>query len=256
MNLYGVPLPNSEKLHPNGTKLWDEFQDFKYRLVVDNHEPWEKFAKDREYSDVAFVLATTALNERDRLLTLFEDPKGNRREFRNVFYFGAEIDEVTEQGYLVKGTVSLGRLDRDAISLFDKAKLESTGSMLSPLGFRRPREEPDEELERVGALRKRGEDALESEIKARAPKCFRNYRLSTEVALLSLALLLEKEPSAQRTFDQKGSANSFSDAGLIKDALFLRSSPWSEDRGARRMASLCGVQSFRNITRSLRASSC
>ena len=251
MNLYGVPLDESKILSPNGTKLWNEFQGFKYRFVVDNHSPWEKFAKDETYAGVAFVLATTAKNERDRLLTLFEDDHGHRKEFSNVFFFGAQIDEVTEQGYMVKGKVMLERLDRDAISLKDKGKLDTIGSMLSPLGFRRPKEEPDKELERLQALRQRGQDVLQKDIEDKAPKCFKNYRLSAEVARMSLALLLEKEPAARHTFDKKGSVNSFSDAGLVKDALFLKAWIWSEDWGARKMASYCNVRAFRKIIPSI-----
>ncbi|MBP9902406.1 MAG: hypothetical protein KBH45_13160 [Verrucomicrobia bacterium] len=251
MNLYGVPQDWSEKLHPNGKKLWDEFQRFKYRLIVDNHSPWERFAKDEAYSDVAFVLGTTVMNERDKLLTLFENHHGHRKDFPNVFFFLAEIDDITEQGYLLKGTVSLERLDRGAVSVADKTKLASVGSILSPIGFSRPKEEPDEELERLTALRQHGQVALRREIEAKTPKCFRNYRLSTEVARMSLALLLEKEPAAQRTFDRKGSANSFSDAGLIRDALFLKTWVWSEDGGARKMASFCNVRAVREITRAV-----
>jgi hypothetical protein len=98
MNLYGVPLDGPNSLHPNGIKLWDELQSFKYRLVVDNNSPWEKHAKDDAYSDIAFIVATTVLNERDQLLTLYEDCHGHRKEFYNVFFFGAEIDEVAAQG--------------------------------------------------------------------------------------------------------------------------------------------------------------
>jgi hypothetical protein len=250
MNLYGVPLDGSKILSPNGTKLWDELQSFKYRFVVDNHSPWEKFAKDETYAGVAFVLATTAKNERDRLLTLFEDDHGHRKEFSNVFFFGAKIDKITEKGYM-QGNVMLERLDRDAISLKDKGKLDTIGNMLSPLGFRRPMDEPDEELERLKVLRQRGQDALQKEIEDKAQKCFKNYRLCTEVARMSLALLLEKEPAARHTFDRKGSANSFSDAGLVEDALFLKARIWSEDWGVREMATYCNVGSFRKIIPSI-----
>ena len=173
-----------------------------------------------------------------------------------MFFFGAEIGEVTEHGYMVKGKVSLERLDRDAISLADKGKLDTMGNMLSPIGFRRPKDEPDKELQRLEALRQRGQDALQKEIKDKAQKCFKNYRLSTEVARMSLALLLEKEPDARRTFDRKGSANSYSDAGLIKDALFLNAWVWSEDRGARQMAFYCGVRAFTELSPSVLAHCC
>jgi len=181
MNLYGVPLHGSEKLHPNGTNLWEEFQHFKYRFVVDNHSPWERCAKDEAFSDVAFVLATTALNESTRLWTLYEDRHGNKKAFKNVFFFGAEIDDVTELGYIVKGKVWLGRLDQDAISLADKHKLETLGNMNSPLGLKRPKEEPDKELDRLEALRRTGQDALLKEIAEKIPKCFKNYRVCADV---------------------------------------------------------------------------
>ena len=154
MNLYGVPRDESKILSPKGTKLWDELQSFKYRLVVDNHSPWEKFAKDEAYAGVAFILATTALNENNKFLALCEDRQGHRKAFQNVFLFGAEIDEVTEQGHMVKGKLSLERLDRDTISLKDKDKLRTIGTIKSefnPLGFKRPEEEPDKELERLKA---------------------------------------------------------------------------------------------------------
>jgi hypothetical protein len=248
MNLYGVPLDGSKILSPSGTKLWDELQSFKYRFVVDNHSPWEKFAKDETYADVAFVLATTALNEKNKLFALCEDAQGHRKAFQNVFLFGAEIDEVTEQGYMVKGRLSLERLDRDTISLKDKAKLDTIGTLESefnPLGFKRPKEESDKELERLKVLRQLGQDVLQKEIEAKAQKCFKDYRLSTEVARMSLALLLEKEPAARHTFDRNRSANSFSDAGLLKDALFLRAWIWSEDGGVRKMATYCNVRPMR-----------
>ena len=69
-----------------------------------------------------------------------------------MFLFGAEIDEVTDQGHMVKGKLSLERLDRDTISLKDKVKLDTIGTLESkfnPLGFNRPKEEPDKELERL-----------------------------------------------------------------------------------------------------------
>ena len=245
MNLYGVPLDGSKYAHPNGVKLWDELQSFKFRLVVDNHTPWEKFAKDEAYADVAFILATTALNEKNKLLALCEDGQGHRKAFQNVFLFGAEIDEVTEQGHIVKGRLSLERLDRDIISLKDKGKLDTIGTLkneFNPLGFKRPKEESDKELERLKALRQLGQDVLHKEIEAKAQKCFKNYRFSTEVARMSLALLLEKESAARHTFNRNGSANSFSDAGLVKDALFLKAWIWSEDKGARKMATYCNVR--------------
>jgi hypothetical protein len=142
----------------------------------------------------------------------------------------------------------LERLDRDAISLADKNKLSTMGNMLSPLGFRRPKDESDNELQQLAILRQRGRDVLQKEIKNEAKKCFKNYRQSADVARMSLALLLKEEPDARHTFNRKGSANSCSDAGIIKDALFLNAWVLSEDKGVRTMASYCDVRALRKLS--------
>ena len=187
------------------------------------------------------------LNERDKLSTIYEDRHGHLKVFENVFLFGAEINEVTEDGYIVKGRVLLERLDQDAISITDKTKDEPASD--------RPKDEPNTELERLEKLRQCGQTALQSAITEKISKCYKDYRLCIDVARMSLALLLEKEPSARHTLCRKGSVNSYSDAGLIKDALFLNAWVWSEDSLARKMASYCGVRAFRELTPSMLARS-
>jgi hypothetical protein len=245
LNLYGVPLANLDSLHPNGRDLWEQLQSHKYRLIVDNQVPWEKKAKDKTFADVAFILGTTSLNERDQLATLHEDRRGHRKLFENVFLFEADISEVTEQGYILKGHLSLSRLDDDAISTTDKTKDTPASE--------RAKEEPENELERLAVVRQRGPDTLANEIKIKLPHCYKNYRLCIEVSRMCLAMLLEREPSARHTLCRKGSVNSYSDAGLIKDALFLNAWVWSEDSLARKMATYCGVRALPELDSSVLA---
>jgi hypothetical protein len=185
---------------------------------------------------------------------VFEDAQGHRKAYRNVFLFNAEISEVTERGYIVKGTLNLDRLDDALFSLYDRKKLTSIGDFDSLYGFRRPKEEPIIELERLKRiiraefLQRLGVRAgcplgmgLPQLIKTSALESFQDYRTSCNVARMCLALLLIQDRKVRSRFDSMGSTNAFSDAGLLKDALFFRADILSQDQGVRRMASFCGV---------------
>jgi hypothetical protein len=244
MNLYGRPLPASTKLHHRGIKLWDEIQSFNERFVVDNHQPWERYARLRANERIAFILGTTVLNERSQLLSVFEDSKGQRKVFHNVFLFGAENLEVNGNGYIFRGRLVLDRLDDAMLSLKDREKLRTLGDFCSPQSFSNPKEEPDPEILRLNALITEGADALLKRIQDDVPHCFRDYRKSVTVARACLALLLTKNPDARRRYENQGSVNSFSDAGLIKDALFFHAGILSNDNGVRKMAGYCRVKAL------------
>ena len=84
-------------------------------------------------------------------------------------------------------------------------------------------------------------------IQTSARKSFKDYRISCSVARMCLALLLIQERKARGRFESMGSANAFSDAGLLKDALFFKASILSQDQGVRQMASFCGVTVRRDL---------
>jgi hypothetical protein len=260
MNLYAQPYPESKLMHPRGTSLWAEIQEFAHRFVVDNHVPWEQYARQRQHSRIAFIVGTTVLNECPKLLHVFEGAHGHRKAYRNVFHFNAEISEVTEPGHIVTGTLYLDRLDDALLSLYDREKLTSIGDFDSVSGFRKPKEEPSTELERLRRiiraelLQRLGVRAgcplpmgLPQLIQTSARKSFKDYRISCSVARMCLALLLIQERKARGRFESMGSANAFSDAGLLKDALFFKASILSQDQGVRQMASFCGVTVRRDL---------
>jgi hypothetical protein len=259
LNLYGNPLP-AARGHPHGQNLWHEIQALRERFIVDNHIPWEKYAKDLRHSEFGFILGTTVLNESPVLLHLIENPGGLRKVYPNVFHFGADL-EVDATGRVLRGHLLIDRLDEDLMSLLDRDKLATLGNFSSALGIKKPFDECGPELFRLVnpvrqqlllRLRKQcglGASAgLLHQIQSKGARCFKDYRQCIEVARLCFALLLIEDREARRRFNSKGSVNGFGDAALIKDALFFNAKILSNDFGVRRMARYCGITTVRELT--------
>jgi hypothetical protein len=244
LNLYGRPLPGSVDLHPRGHDLWDRLHAFRTKFIVDNNIPWEKWSLLSSHSDIEFILGTTTLNERAQLLTLFQSANRPVKRFKNVFTLEGRMFEVAPDGSIMKGQLDLALLDNAALSLHSRRKLATIGDFNHPLGIKNPKAEVHEEEERLEGLVQMGGIALKGKVEQMRTSCFADYRRSIEVARLCLACLLATEPKARNTFKKKGAANSFRDAGVIKDALFLKAGILSGDKLVQKMARMCGISAY------------
>lgn len=229
-------------MHVNGGGLWDEIRSYKQRWVVDNNTPFERLAGSPEFSDTAFIVGTTVLNERAQPILFFEKLSDERKAFVNVFYFSVPWLHGEYR-------LAIDRADRAYFSLHNRDKV------VADAGFKNPRDESAESLNDLRlinwrcilwmAYRRAGLSlgpSLAESVRGLAPRCPKNYRLSAKVATLCFARLLVASERGRNNFNENGSMNGFMDAALIKDALFFNAGILSGDRDVRRMAHFCGIK--------------
>lgn len=257
INLYARPLPNP---HPRGKNLWNEIGKFEERYVVDNHIPWTQYADRKDFAKTAFILGTTALNEKAQLISIYERPGGTLRSHRNVFLFHGRDFKWHEDGRMLNGLLVIDRLDDTISSLDDRNKVLVFGDHRI---LKNPRDESPRETQRLtefmraellNLLVKRADlqpttPPLLEQIQEGLGQCFGNYRRSIDVARLCYAQLLTRSSRAVQNFLKKGSVNGFLDAGLIKDALFFNALILTQDAGVREMANYCGIKTFKELTK-------
>lgn len=256
LNLYAQPLP--APLHPKSKNLWKEIQKFTERYIVDNHIPWDQYAPRKDCANTAFILGTSALNEKSQLISIYEQPGGKRRSHHNVFLFHAGEMESDRRGRLLKGELVVDRLDENAISVLDRKKVLTFGDNQI---LKNARDEDPEEIERVRRtirtelvlqLTQRGGltptvASLRSQIQQSVGACRGDYRRSIEVARLCYARLLSSNANAIKNYRNKGSLNGFLDAGIIKDALFFEAKILTRDDGVKSMAKYCGIETVKEL---------
>jgi hypothetical protein len=229
-------------MHQNGAILWDEIQSYKHRWIVDNHTPFGKLASNPEFSDTAFILGTTVLNEHANPILLFETLSGKRKAFVNVFHFS--VPRIDGEYWL-----AIDRVDRAYLSIHNRERI------IADANFKNPRDESIRQLNAIRSVMRmcimwmlykragfRVGSSLLQAIRGLVPQCFKNYLWSGKIATLCFARLLIDSHQARNRFESKGSMNGFMDTGLIKDALFFNAGILSGDRAVGRMARYCGIR--------------
>jgi hypothetical protein len=245
--------------HSTQGNLLDALQLFERRFVVDNHIKWKILSESTENANTAFILGTTMDNENVRIRSLVENRTGVPIIRANVFRFGWKsptfddllIEEHTPMLVIARLDMhARAVMNMDGLRNFEasgrKANWDTSDSIadekrrvLELLGI-----QDVDEIERILNPNAKQEE-LRAMIERERGKCFKDFWKSNDVVRWGFTLSLLSGPHVAETrsdFAKPLYPNLFGDCHLIQNALFLNAGVLSRDKGAKKLARICGVE--------------